>query len=186
MAGDRLFVVDVATELTTETIIPAHGPVGLAIDPERGRIFVASAADNSIIVLNRSLQLVARASLGDGPLLGLALDPAGGRVYVTRPLAPGRHGIVALDEGSLAPLATWGGGYEQPLSGLYGLAAQPGSGRLIAADRNILWWVDSNRHTLEPAWNANGIVPRGGVAFVPDGKELLVLEGDSLWIVATD
>ncbi len=187
--SDRLFAIDLATGSTTSTTLPATGPVGLAVDPDKGQIFVASAADDAILVLDRSLRPVARASLaalGDNPLLGLALDPAQGRVYVARPLAPGRHGIVALDETGLNPLATWGGGYEQPLSGLYGLAVQPGRGRLIAADRNVLWWVDPSHGTIERAWHANGIVPRGGIAFTPDGTQLLVLDGDGLWVIATD
>jgi DNA-binding beta-propeller fold protein YncE len=186
IGDDRLFAVDLGSGRTGETAVPLRGPVGIAVDPGTGKVFVACAGDNSVTVLDRSLRLTARALLPGGPLLGLALDPATGRVYVTQPLVPGRHGIVVLDEDRLQPLAALGGGYEQPLAGLYGVAVSAGSGRLVAPDRKVLWWVDPDQHALVHAWQAEEVVPRGGVVFTPDGKRLLVLVGASLQIVEAD
>jgi DNA-binding beta-propeller fold protein YncE len=186
IGDDQLFRLDAGTNRTTGTRMAGCGPVGVAIDARQGKIFVACAGDGSVVVLDRGLRPTARAAIAGGPVLAVAVDPAAGRLYVALPIVPGRHGIVVLDEDRLEPLARWGGGYEQPLDGLYALAVQPGSGRLVAGDRNALWWIDPGRLSLQLVRHVQTTVPRGSLVFTPDGKQLLQLDGVSLRVFEAD
>ncbi|HTM57019.1 MAG TPA: hypothetical protein VL123_01240 [Candidatus Udaeobacter sp.] len=103
----KVFVIS-NTPATRDSSTAASGPIGIAVDPRRGRIWVADAAGNAVVALRRDASLEFRVA-GLGEPREVAVDPQSGNAWVTL-LA---HGEVAVISPTGVVLQHTGG-FSQP------------------------------------------------------------------------
>ena len=96
--GDRVFVIDGATNSIIATIPVGDGPTGMTVNELSNRVYVANANDNTISFIDAE-------SLAVESTLGLSLRPARleadaavSRVYVSTSDAPVQSGIVIVSD----------------------------------------------------------------------------------------
>jgi YVTN family beta-propeller protein len=78
----------------------SNGPEGVAVDPERNRIFVANSKDNTVYVINGDTNQVV--SITNSAILtpwGAAYNPNNGKVYVA---SNSRNSVVVINSATLA------------------------------------------------------------------------------------
>ena len=149
---DAVFTLDARSGLVLTTTSVGPGPVALAVNPDRDRVYVACAGDGSVQVLDGDLRAVERVRVAGMPLTGLSLDRERGRLYLVHPIVPGRHGISELDESTLDRTVTWGGGADDRLAGLYGVLVDPATGLLFGADHGRLLAIDPEAGAMVGEW----------------------------------
>jgi YVTN family beta-propeller protein len=76
-------VIKTATNKVAKTITVGFGPVGVAINPQSSRVYVANNRDNTVSIINTAKNKVtATISIASGPY-GVAVTPDGKALYVT-------------------------------------------------------------------------------------------------------
>ena len=116
-------VVRVGFDGTVGDTVRVQGPIGVAVDARRGRVWVADALGGSIVTLDRS-GAVERRITGFPEVREIAVDLDTGNAWATVP-GDGRV-VVVSPEGSLVAQL---GGFVQP----YAIALDPGSPLAVAA-----------------------------------------------------
>jgi YVTN family beta-propeller protein len=78
-AADTVSVINVPTSAVIATIPVGVGPMGVAVDPPRGRVYVANS--NSVSVIDGVNNTVIGTITTGGILFGIAVSPDGTKVY---------------------------------------------------------------------------------------------------------
>ena len=112
------------------TVAVGHAPIGVAVDPARGLVYVANSADGTVSVLNESpVSVAGTITVGNEPR-SVAVDPELGLVFVAN---WGDHTISAIDESSLGVVGTIFVGPEPGDKLGTGLQVQPNQHKLWVA-----------------------------------------------------
>jgi uncharacterized repeat protein (TIGR01451 family) len=139
--SDELLVVDNRNYAIMHRAAVGAAPYGVVCDPDRQRVYVGNAGDDTVHILDASsAALVNVVHLGGlGHPHGLALDPVRERLYVTYARTPKHQAIAVIDTASGEIKHRLLGNDMHPLSGAYGIAADPVLGRVyVTADQEIL------------------------------------------------
>jgi YVTN family beta-propeller protein len=172
---DWVDVVDPATNSLVTSVTVGTTPRGIAVSPDKTRVYVANQHSNNMSVLETAGNtVIATIPLGGSPF-GVAVNPAGTRVYVTN---IDDNTVSVIDTATLAVIQTIAipGGMPPPLGvGPRGIAVNPAGTRVYVAN-----WLGSSFSVIDATTNTF-------LTSVPLGKQVVHLTvnpaGTRLYVV---
>jgi len=169
-AGDRVFIIDPATNKVVGAIPGIERAHGVAASPDGSRIYVSNEADDTLDVADvKTLKVIKKIPLSGLPN-NIAISPDGRRVYVGIRRAVGNNPGVAdvIDTASLSKIKSIR--TEGPVHNLY---VTPDGKHVVAGDASRSGYVSVlDTQTDAPAWS----VPLGqnirpmAISTNPDGS----------------
>src|SRR6185436_17250702 len=118
LEGGQLVHISTAGDIVNT--VPLSGPIGVAVDPRRDRIWVADARAGQVVAVRRGGAIEFRVG-GLVETRDVAVDLATGDAWVT---APGIRAVLRIS--ATGAILERLGGFSDP----YGIALDPGQGRL--------------------------------------------------------
>ena len=190
--GDRLFVTETAADrvvildrhtcgiIGVEPVGPA--PYAVAADARHGRVWVANAGGSTVTVLDARIgRPTGAVSLdGLGHPQGVAIDSARSRVYVTYLLTPRYHSLAVINAESLRVEQVLRGSPALPLVGAYGVAVEPGTGRIFLSDVAGLVAVDPQTLAVHVEQPGGGFLLPFGLVMEQASRRLLMVDAGGL------
>lgn len=170
-----LTIIDGNQNQVVTTLQTGNRPVGIAVDENAGRIYVANINSGTITVLDAAQdQIIAQWNVDAPQIWSLAVDPNLQRLYVTVPpnTPADFHGLLALDSNTGAVLGqlTLGSDSEMVL-------VNPHTGHVFVSDPtdNTVTVVDGQ------SFNVLSVFPAGNMSFAmtldPDTGTVYVANG---------
>lgn len=180
-ADDTVTMIDAASNKPTAPIRVGHRPIGVAVDPEGTRVYVANQ-DGTVgtVSVIEGRQVVATIPVGDDPT-GVAVKLPGTEVYVANRVG---KSVSVIDAERRAVVATIPVG-DNPL----GVAINPAGTPAYVVNKgsDSLTVIDTNTRSVV-ATVASG--PPGGnpthVAVTPDGDRVYVTNGSGATVSILD
>ncbi|MBI4888844.1 MAG: hypothetical protein HY824_17225 [Acidobacteria bacterium] len=187
-AGDRVHIIDAATNKVVAEIKGIEAAHGITASPDASRIYVSNEADETLDVADaKTLTVVKKIPLSGRPN-NIAISPDGRRVYVGIRQAVGNNPGVAdvIDTASLTKVKSIR--TEGPVHNLY---VTPDGRNVVAGDASADGYVSVlDTRTDAPAWSVklgDNIRPMA-ISKNPDGstRSIFVQVGDFNGFVVVD
>jgi YVTN family beta-propeller protein len=175
-------VIDTATDTVIATVNVGEQPVGVAVNPQGTRVYVANLDNHNISVIDTAINtVIATVNVGNTPS-GVAVNPQGTKVYVTN---NGDNTVSVIDTATNNVTDTVSVGNLPQ-----GVAVNPDGTKVYVTNlEGTVSAIDTNTDTVTSTFNV-GRYPYGvaitpdavnvesgpsGVSITPDGKKVYVV-----------